>query len=161
MVDLESVVQECKAILMNEVAGKFDFKWWGPTNVNEQKYQALFNSYQGIAAGNKMLEIYASSKIVLNDYPANANGAAVNMRIWEVISTGSFLLTRDASNLQILKEEGGLVVFGSNEDCLLQLGIYLNNEILRKQTSNKLKKYCLENYNMDTSLKKISNLLVN
>lgn len=159
--DLDSVVQERKAILMNEVAAKYDFKWWGPRNVDSQIYGALYKAYQGVAAGNQMLEIYASSKIVLNDYPANANGAAVNMRIWEVISSGSFLLTRDANNLQALKEDGGLVVFDSNETCLQKLDIYLNNDMLRKDVIEKLRKYCYLNFNMENSVRSISNFLLN
>ena len=150
--DLYHQVQKKKAELMNDVANYYQFKWWGPCNVSSEIYPALHSAYEGVVAGNTMLDNYAASKIVLNDYPANAGGDAVNMRIWDVISAGSFLLTRNADNLSDLINNGGLSVFTTNDQCIGFIKKYLDNDDEREQQAKKLSGYCEQNYSINHGL---------
>ena len=150
--DLAGIGQETKAKLMNEVANSYDFKWWGPCNVNDQIYPALFKTYNGMIAGNKMLDIYSSSKIVLNDYPTEFQGEAVNMRIWDAISAGSFLITRESENLKMLKEKVGLALFKNTEDCLNLINYWLQNDKERMKTALRTKEYCLKNFSFENDM---------
>ncbi len=125
---LGTVEQHRKTVLMESIAIKFDFKWWGPKGAQIDSYPNLLRTWQGTTAGADMFKIYAESKIVVNDYVDTAKGQAVNMRIKEVFSSGSFLLTRYAMNLQPLIEKNALKVFEADDDCLRQVGNYLRHE---------------------------------
>ena len=153
--DLFNEVQKTKTVLMNNVAMHYNFKWWGPCNVDAAIYPALYNSYQGAVAGNAMLDIYAAAKLVLNDYPANAGGDAVNMRIWEVLSAGSFLLTRDAESLSDLIKNGGLSVFKTDTECIRLIQEFLVNDEERERKANHLKNYCKQKYSLNNNIKRL------
>lgn len=130
---LGTVVQKQKTIVMDKVAHSFDFKWWGVMGNLMNDFPILKKTWQGYAAGTKMFDIYKSSKIVLNDYPFNAKGGASNIRIKEVLSSGSMLLTRHSPDLDLLIKKKALVTFENEEQCLQLIDYYLKNEIEREQ----------------------------
>jgi hypothetical protein len=120
-------VQSKKTHLLEKIASQCSFHWWGPDNVLQSDFPALFQAYQGKTSGIEMLKIYRQSKIVLNDYVNTANGSAVNLRLYEVLNVGSFLLTRNAENLQTIFPKDILVTYESEEDCLQKIIYYLLN----------------------------------
>jgi len=130
---LGTSVQLQKTELLEKVAERFDFKWWGVKGERLESFPNLAKTWQGNASGIKMFQIYQQSKIVLNDYPSNARGSASNIRIKEVFSTGSFLLTRSSNDLESLVENRTLAVFKNDEHCLELVDYYLNNDTEREE----------------------------
>lgn len=129
---LGTTVQLQKTELLELVAGRFDFKWWGVKGDLIDRFPNLKKSWQGNASGLKMFEIYQQTKIILNDYPSNAKGGASNVRIKEVLSTGSMLLTRYSKDLELLIESNSAAVFNNNQHCLEVIEHYLKNDTERE-----------------------------
>lgn len=129
-------VQFQKSELLESVASVFNFKWWGVKGELIDQFPNLNKSWQGNAAGIKMFEIYQQSKIILNDYPYNANGQASNIRIKEVFSSGSMLLTRHTDELSDLLEKKMLAVFSTDQDCIEKIKYFLINEVERQQIAD-------------------------
>lgn len=129
---LGTPTQSRKTELMNAVAGTVDFKWWGVKGPELWRYPALERTWQGETAGIEMLRIYKQSRVVLNDYVDMAAGTNVNMRTKEVMSVGSFLLTRRAANIEGLEQEGALATFDDAEECVAKIRHYLTHEAERE-----------------------------
>ena len=70
---LGSTDQLNKTNLLEHVSTKCNFKWWGPKGDLIENYPGLLKSWQGVVAGIEMYQVYADSKIVLNDY-VKSNG---------------------------------------------------------------------------------------
>ncbi len=134
---LGTKVQLQKTELFEKVASSVDFKWWGIKGDMIENFPNLKRTWQGYAAGTKMFDIYQQSKIVLNDYPFNAKGGASNIRIKEVLSAGSLLLTRFSNDLEKLESMGVLKTFIDADDCLYKIDYYLKNEIEREEIAAK------------------------
>jgi spore maturation protein CgeB len=155
---LGSDVQAAKTKLMETIASGFSFNWWGPWNVDENEFPNLFRSYKGTTSGIEMLTIYRQSKIVVNDYVDTANGKAVNLRLYEVLNSGSFLLTREAENL---KQQFGDIVcmFNSEEDCIKKISWFLKHENERESKARSASAYALEHFSYTTQLREIGSIL--
>lgn len=134
---LGTAVQLQKTELFERVASSVDFKWWGIKGEMIEKFPNLKRTWQGFAAGTKMFDIYQQSKIVLNDYPFNAKGGASNIRIKEVMSSGSMLLTRHSKDLDKYEGIGVLATYNDAEDCLNKIKFFLNNESERESIAAK------------------------
>lgn len=142
---LGNEVQTAKTKLMEAVASKFNFKWWGPRNVDANSFPNLYKCYQGKTSGIAMLQEYRQSKIVLNDYVDTANGNAVNLRLYEVLNTGSFLLTRQANNLTHVFPAGMPEMYSTAEECFEKLEYFLANDAEREQKAQAATEWALEN----------------
>ncbi len=84
------------------------------------------NSYIGAADFSRMGEIYSAAKIGFNSSIVND----INMRVFEIMSSGCFLLTNRIKNngLADLFEEGRhLVTYGNNRQLLELIEYYLKN----------------------------------
>lgn len=134
---LGTKVQIQKTELFEKIASSVDFTWWGIKGDLIDNFPHLKKTWQGYAAGVKMFQIYQQSKIVLNDYPFNAKGGASNIRIKEVMSAGSLLLTRSSNDLEKYESMGALTIFMDANDCLKKIDFYLNNEIERETIAEK------------------------
>lgn len=122
-----------KTLLLESVAAKHPFQWWGPKGPLLDSFPHLTKTWQGVVAGKEMYEVYQRSKIVVNDYVDTANSDGVNMRIKEVMGTGSFLLTRFAENIRLLEEANALKTFTTDAECSQLISHYLLNEQEREQ----------------------------
>jgi len=90
------------------------------------------NSYIGPADCQKLGEIYSSAKIGVNYSIKND----INMRIFEILGSGTFLLTNKITNngFDELFEDGrDLVVYDSIEDLFKKIDYYLKNESEREK----------------------------
>ena len=157
---LGTTVQKQKTIVMDKVAHFFDFKWWGVMGNLMNDFPVLKKSWQGHAAGTKMFDIYKSSKIVLNDYPFNAKGGASNIRIKEVLSSGSLLLTRYSKDLDLLIEKKALVTFENEEQCLELIDYYLKNEIEREQIAQNGLELSKEFFDSQKIMKRVNTIIL-
>jgi spore maturation protein CgeB len=126
-------VQMHKTLLMESVAARHPFHWWGPKGPLLDSFPNLTKTWQGVVAGKEMYEVYQRSKIVVNDYVITANSDGVNMRLKEVMSTGSFLLTRFAENIRFLEEANALKTFTTEAECSQLIKHYLLHEEEREQ----------------------------
>ena len=76
-----------KTCLLESVAEFFDFHWWGPIGEEKDSYPFLMKSHNGITGGLEMYNIYANTKVNINDYPDVAGGTLlinVFLRLWGV-----------------------------------------------------------------------------
>jgi len=140
--------------------GKFDFKWWGFKEGEDFdfKYPALAKHYKGITAGLDMFNIYAQSKIVLNDYGIAAGGQGMNQRIYEVMGIGTFLLTRES---QMFDEwQDAICTFSSTEDCIKKIIYYLEHEKEREEIAKRGQNYVFVNFNYLNIMKVLSEDLI-
>jgi hypothetical protein len=144
---LGQATQSRKSELLERVAAAVDFKWWGVKGPDMGKYPALERSWQGETAGLEMFQIYRQSKIVLNDYVDMAGGTNVNIRTKEVLGVGSMLLTREATNITHLEQEGALVIFKNADDCVSKLRHYLADETSREDIASKGLATALKKFN--------------
>ncbi|MDB5223196.1 MAG: hypothetical protein JWN83_1863 [Chitinophagaceae bacterium] len=156
---LGSGVQSEKSRLMEELAKNFNFRWWGPTNVEALVFPELFKCYHGVTSGIEMLQIYRQSKIVVNDYVNTSNGVAVNLRLYEVINTGSFLLTRYAENLSDIFPAGMLHTYKDAEECKTSIRYFLANEKDRETAAKNVTDWALENLAYKNKVLHISEIL--
>jgi len=95
----------------------------------KQKY---CNSHIGKADYRKMSEIYSGSKIGFNSSIIND----INMRVFEIMASGCFLLTNDIKNngLQDLFTKGKhLVVYKNDKELLELIDYYLSHEQEREK----------------------------
>lgn len=139
--------QRSKTEFFNELAGRVDFKWWGPWAEGLKAYPALVRARQGRASGLDMLRIYKKSRIVINEYPDFMKGEANNMRNAEVFTAGSLLLTRDAPGLAALVEARALSTYTDLDDCLAKIRFYLANETEREDTARRGLETALQRFN--------------
>lgn len=141
---LGNEVQTQKTELMEYVAAHCNFKWWAPRNVDD-KFPNLKKTYQGKTSGIDMLTIYKQSKIVVNDYVDTGNGKALNLRLFEVFSTTSFMITRYADNLVANYPKDLLVMYRTKEECVQLIKEYLNNNERREQLATDAAAWALQN----------------
>ena len=144
---LGSAHQSKKTAMMEAIASKCDFHWWGPAGGQLSGFPALQRAYQGETAGIDMLKIYRQSSIVVNDYVDTAQGLNVNLRTKEVLSVGSFLLTRYAENIADLEKEGALATFRDTEECVAKIRYFLGKQKEREEIARKGNKVARERFN--------------
>ena len=136
-----------KTQFLEFISPQCNFKWWGPKGEFINDFPGLLRTWQGIVAGKEMYQVYAHSKIVLNDYVHSNGDNAVNLRFKEVMGSGSFLLTRNASNLNHLENLNIFQTFSGNEDCILKIRHFLLNENEREVCASNGQKYVFTNHN--------------
>jgi hypothetical protein len=142
------------------LSGMPNFKWWGVANEEVLKqYPILKKSWQGYADGLEAYAIHKKSKIVINDYIDMANGRAINQRINEVMGMGSFLLTKDASNLNNRFPQGCFQTFSNPDDCMQKINYFLNNEEEREAVAKMGQAHILENDTYEIRMKELDSIL--
>ena len=130
-----------------------DFRWWGywwrygSDGRKFSDFPALESSFQGYTSGLDMYQVFSDTKINLNDYVDTAQGIGYNQRMFEVMGTGAFLLTREATNLKKDFPENIFVTFTDLEDCLDKIRYFLKNEREREEIAENAKKYIREHFN--------------
>ena len=90
------------------------------------------NSFIGQADYRKMSEIYSSSRIGFNSSILND----INMRVFEVMACGSFLLTNKIKGNgfdELFTDKKDLVVYKNNKEMLELIEYYIENESERQK----------------------------
>lgn len=139
---------------------RFSFYWWGDKIGNdfEKKFPLLTKCYMGFTGGIEMFQIYADSKIVINDYGDDAGNVAVNMRIFEAMGIGTVLLTRNSNSLATWHEY--IQTFNNPEECFERIVFLLDNMNVREQIAKKGQSYILENYDYKKLMKELGDQLL-
>jgi len=135
--------------LLSLISDKVNFAWWGYKTGNfDEDYPLLAKHYKGKTGGLEMFQIYAASKMVINDYGAGVGGVAVNMRIFEVLGMGSLLITRDSKNLADWNRY--LATYFDEADCAKKIMYYLTHESEAQKIAKAGQQFVFENYNYKT-----------
>ena len=124
---------------INEIANKIDFKWWGywwsygSDGRTIKDFPKIEETHQGSISGLAMYQLYADSKICLNDYVDTANGIGFNQRMFEVMGVGGFLLTRNAPNFAKMFPKNIFITYNTTEDCIDKINYYLKADKERNE----------------------------
>ena len=144
--------QEKKTQLMELIATNFNFYWWGPKGGELENYPNLIKSWQGFVAGKEMYQVYADSKIVVNEYVHSNGDNAVNLRLKEAMGIGAFLLTREAENIKQIAKAGAVVFFNNQQDCIDKIQYYLIHEEERNRIGKNAQNYIVKHHSNRTLL---------
>lgn len=121
----------------------YTFKLYGK---NWEVFDKFKNYYQGFLNYSKLPEVYASTKIVIDDVNRGAkNFGAVNSRVYDALACGALVIT----NGVIGAEEtfnGKLPVWRSKDDLFDLLKLYLEDDRRRKAKVRELQNFVLQNH---------------
>jgi spore maturation protein CgeB len=106
--------------------------------------------------GLKMYQLLKNSKITFNSHINMANGAAVNMRMYEATGMGSLLLTDGNPESNIFEDGKDVVYYTSIDDAVEKADYYLNNEAERAAIAKSGQKKTLDNF----SYEKVTKLML-
>ena len=132
----------------------YKFKLYGK---NWDKIGKFKKYYQGFINYSKLPEVYASTKIVIDDANnATKNYGAVNSRVFDALACGALVITNGEKGA---KEtfNGNLPVFKSKEELNYLIEYYLSNDNERIAKIKELQSCVLENHtyiNRANTLKK-------
>ncbi len=108
----------------------YEFKLYGK---NWDKIDKFKKYYQGFINYSKLPEIYASTKIVIDDAnTATKQYGAVNSRVFDALACGTLILTNGEKGANETFK-GKLPVFKSKEELKYLIEYYLSNEDIRKK----------------------------
>ncbi len=107
---------------------------WGPgwSDAREQLGPRWSSIYRGTAAGRQAAHVYHRSAICLNLHHQQTRDGGLNMRTFEVLAAGGFLLSDYVRGMESLLQPGEEVVcFDSDEDLSGQVDRYLRDDPAR------------------------------
>ena len=136
-----------------------DIKIWTWYKSGEfvNKYPLVKNQIVGSAYGKEMVYIYSKSKIVLNIHNTSVPLGG-NIRLFEIPITKSLQIA-DKCPSEWFKDGEEIVLFKGNDDLLVKIDYYLNNEIERTRIVNNGYKRLLAEHTYKHRMKKFLNLL--
>lgn len=112
---------------------RFPIEIYAPENSFIQNTPKFKNNFKGTVFGKDMYELFASSKIVLNNHIDIAKNYADNMRLFESTGVSTLLITDNKKNLSELFNVGKEIEdYSSPEECAEKIEYYLKNENERK-----------------------------
>ncbi len=121
----------------------YSFKLYGK---NWEAFDKFKNYYQGFLNYSKLPEVYASTKIVIDDVNRGAkNFGAVNSRVYDALASGALVITNGAVGAEETFN-GQLPVWRSKEELNSLLEFYLNHEDARKEKVKQLQDFILKNH---------------
>lgn len=133
-------------------------------NINSQHridaLDKLFKTFPNFFYGKRLFEEaahkYADSKICFNIALNND----INMRNFEVLGAGGFLLTNRLESLQELMQDGvHCVMYDSLEDAMMKAEYYINHDEEREKIARAGYEHVLANHTMDKRVDVILNAI--
>ena len=121
----------------------YNFKLYGKNWDNILKFK---DYYQGFVNYSKLPEIYASTKIVIDDANrATKKYGAVNSRVFDALACGTLVVTNGALGAAETFN-GKLPVFKSKKELNHLIDYYLSNDDERNRKIRELQQYVLDNH---------------
>lgn len=121
----------------------YDFKLYGK---NWDKIEKFKSHYQGFINYSNLPEVYASTKIVIDDANRVTKGyGSVNSRVYDAIACGALVLTNGVRGAEETFE-GKLPVFSSENELKNLIEYYLSNEDVRIAKIQELQDFVLKNH---------------
>lgn len=140
---------------------RFQILKYGKTRV-ESYSDTLMNHIKPPVFGIDMLELFISSKIVLNFHIGIAGDYAGNMRMFEVTGVGSCLLTDNKKNMpELFNIDSEVVVYDNEEDCVAKVKWLLDHEEEREKIALAGQKKTLQYHTVENRCKTIVDIMEN
>ncbi len=104
--------------------------WGGPA----WQKTSLKAHYHGAISNEAMLDVYRSSKIVINHYIVGLPGTGINLRPFEVTGAGALLINHDERSdiFRHFKDGEEFIAFSSEDDIRAKVAHYMENEHQRR-----------------------------
>lgn len=129
--------------MLNPDSMPYSFKLYGK---NWEAFDKFKNYYHGFLNYSNLPEVYASTKIVIDDVNRGAKSfGAVNSRVYDALATGALVITNGAVGAEETFN-GQLPVWRSKEELNSLLEFYLNHEDARKEKVRQLQDFVLKNH---------------
>ena len=147
---------------INRIASQVNFVWWGywwefgGDGRGVEDFPALHKTFQGSTSGLEMFQLFKDSRIVVNDYVDTANGIGFNQRMFEVMGSGAFMLTREAPNFDGLFPADIFATYQDEKDFLDKVAYYLKHEKEREEMAKNGQAFIKEHYDYSTIVKNFS-----
>ena len=147
---------------INRIASQVNFVWWGywwefgGDGRGVEDFPALHKTFQGSTSGLEMFQLFKDSRIVVNDYVDTANGIGFNQRMFEVMGSGAFMLTREAPNFDGLFPADIFATYQDEKDFLDKVAYYLKHEKEREEIAKNGQAFIKEHYDYSTIVKNFS-----
>ena len=126
---------------------------------NWENFVKFKKYYHGFLNYSKLPEVYASTKIVIDDVNRGAkNFGAVNSRVYDAISGGTLVLTNDETSAHEIFNDK-LPVYKSKEELNYLIQYYLTNENSRKAKIKELQEIVLEKHTYENRANTLRNIL--
>lgn len=124
----------------------------------DKMFKAYPNFYYGQRKFEQAARKYAESKVVLNKAMLND----INMRVFEALGSGSFLLTDNIDAIQTLFTDGThLVLYNDMEEAIEFTDYYLHNDKERNEIALAGYEEVLKNHKISNRVNKILKAIVN
>jgi GT2 family glycosyltransferase/spore maturation protein CgeB len=121
----------------------YTFKLYGK---NWEVFEKFKKYYQGFLNYSNLPEVYASTKIVIDDVNRGAKSfGSVNSRVFDALATGTLVVTNGAVGAEETFQ-GLLPVWNSAEELHSLIEYYLENDAVRKKKVHQLQEFVLENH---------------
>lgn len=127
---------EPKAYPKKDSIKKFDVSFvgnvgnWDRVDFLDRMFKEFPNFFYGKRLFEEAADIYSTSKIVLNISIKDD----INMRVFEALATGSFLLTNELTTLPHLFQDGvHLVTYKNHDDAVEKAKYYLDHDEEREK----------------------------
>ena len=141
---------------INRIAPQINFQWWGywweygGDGRQLVDFPSLHQTFQGRTSGLEMFQLFKDSKVVINDYVDTANGIGFNQRMFEVMGSGAFMLTRQAPNFKGLFPDNIFATYQNEQDFLDKVSYFLQHDDEREEIAKNGQQFVLKHYNYQT-----------
>jgi spore maturation protein CgeB len=107
---------------------------------------------------NELLEVFAESKIVINAHSDIAGQYKGNMRVFEALGTGSFMLSDKGIYPEFLIDGEDFVSYANINDLLDKVEYYLENEDEREKIAKHGYETICKYYSTEMGSKKLKSI---
>jgi spore maturation protein CgeB len=118
----------------------------------------MLNAVNGPVFLNELLEVFARSKIIINAHSDIAGQYKGNMRVFEALGTGAFMLSDKGIYPEFLKDGEDFVSYENTNDLLDKIEYYLKNEDEREEIAKNGYETICKHYSTETGNKKLKSI---
>lgn len=116
---------------------------------------------QGACWGSDMYKTLSSSKIIVNAEIDLARGEAGNLRLFEAVAVGSFLITENQNNIKDYLTPGEHIeIYNTPEELIEKILSVLSDEELRKKRAKQANIHLYEKFGMKRGSQEIIQIFV-
>lgn len=129
---------------------------WNRVDLLDRMFKEFPNFFYGKRLFEQAAEVYSTSKIVLN----TAIKDDLNMRVFEALSTGSFLLTQDVPDMGLVFKDGvHLVTFKTIDEAVDKARYYIEHDAEREKIAEAGYKEFIGKHTYEHRLKNVLSLV--
>ena len=98
---------------------------------------SLKSFYRGTISNDDMMEVYRTSKIVINHYITGLPGSGINLRPFEVTGCGALLINHDVRSdiFKHFKDGEEFIAFSGEDDIRAKVSYYMEHEEERRRVA--------------------------